>query len=157
MSHISESDLNTLTQFNLAVIFTGHQPLNNAIGIFQSVERLTESHGSTSLSLPVVPLSLLHLDMSAIPKHYVTQVCTCLGRIHPAPEAFGIQKRQHTGMVHMSMCQKNIINERCLHRQRSILVQINTLLHTIINQYVLTTCVKIMTTARNLMSSSDKH
>ena len=56
----------------------------------------------------------------------------------------------------MRMRQQYIIYHRRIHRKRYILIQVNTLLHSVINQNVLIPNLQIMTTSGYFMVSADK-
>ncbi len=60
-------------------------------------------------------------------------------------------------MVDMRMCQKNVMNQRRLHRQFTALKGLRPLLHSIIHQNIRLIDPKIMAAARNLVVRTDKH
>ena len=60
-------------------------------------------------------------------------------------------------MVYMGMGQKNIIYHGLIHRQRHILKYIDSLLHSVIHQNMLSGSLQIMTASRNLMVCPNKH
>ena len=59
-------------------------------------------------------------------------------------------------MVHVRVSQKDHIDLAGCDRQRLILIKIRTLLHSAVNQNLLTACFKIITASRYFMRRSQK-
>ena len=67
-----------------------------------------------------------------------------------------IQKRKQTGMINMCVCHEHIIHRCCIHRNLLIHIQIRSLLHTTIHQYMFIPECYIMTASCHLMRCTQK-
>ena len=156
MSDIRKTDLDARTYCDHCIIMARNDLPDRTIRIFHFVDRLYRFHIGGTLCLSVFPLCFLHLYMRTVTKHDAAKLCAGFRCIHSSPEASRIQKRQHTGMIHMCMGQKHIIDQRFLYRKIYVFKYIFSLLHTVINKNMLTTRFEIMTASRHLMICPNK-
>ena len=132
MPDIRKPDPHTLADIHFPVILAGDKSSDGAVCILHRIQRFYD-RSRASLCLAVLPLSLLHLDMSAVTKHDAAQIAGRHRGIDAAPESPGIQQRQKPRVIDMRMCQKHMVDQRRIHRQLTVLKDIDALLHTVVN------------------------
>ena len=157
MAYICKSDLNIVAYRHFTVIIAGYKPSDRAVSVFHGIKWFYYLITRTSFRLAVLPFRLLHLDMRTVPQHNAAKITGRRRRIYLPPKAPGIQKRKQPRMIHMSMGQKHIVNQRFVHWQLTVLKHICALFHTIIHQNIFFTYTQIMTASRHLMICSNKH
>ena len=92
MPCIDEPDLNPIRNRQNLFIRTAHQQADSPLCIIHVIKRL-DLLFSGSLSFPVSPLCLRHLNMRAVTKHDITQIRRSIGGINTSPKSPGIQQR----------------------------------------------------------------
>ena len=132
MSGIYKPNLNSVPKLHNFIVVNTAKMLQYSIYIIEIIDR-SHSVSPCSLTLTIFILSLLHLNMCRIPEHYVNQVFRCPCGNHRSVKAILVSIWNHTGMVDMGMCQKYVINIRIFHRQGSILIMLDPLLHAAVN------------------------
>ena len=94
--------------------------------------------------------------MRTVTEHDIAQIHSGKCREYLSFKPVFYKSREHSRVVDMGMGQKYIIDIRCRNGQTGILIQIRSLLHAIIDQDILSCCLKEMTASRHLMGRSDK-
>ena len=133
MPRIDETHLHAIPKLDHLMIVHSTEVLQRICRIRKIIDRLYLRQTRTT-PLPVLPLTLLHLDMRRIPQHDLRQRLRRLRRQHCPVEALLISHRDHPRMIDMRMRQQDIIDLRVLDRQRRVLIVIPSLLHTTVHQ-----------------------
>ena len=133
MTRIDKTYPDTIPELDHLMIVHPAEVLQHIRRIREIIDRLHLRQTRTT-PLPVLPLTLLHLDMRRIPQHDLGQRLRRLRRQHRPVEALLIGHRDHPRMIDMRMRQKDIVDLRILDRQRRILIVISPLLHTTVHQ-----------------------
>ena len=133
MSDIRKTDFYSLAYFHDRIVMAGNEPADHTICILHGIQRLHHCIIRRTFCLTILPFRFGTLDMCTVTQHNTTQIRCSIRGIDLSSEASGIQKRQKTRMIHMSMSQEYIINHGFRHRQRHIFKYIDTLLHTVVH------------------------
>ena len=133
MSDIRKTNFYSLAYFHDRIVMAGNEPADHTICILHGIQRLHHRIIRRTFCLTILPFRFGTLDMCTVTQHNATQIRRSIRGIDLSSEASGIQKRQKTRMIHMSMSQEYIIDHGFRHRQRHIFKYIDALLHTVVH------------------------
>ena len=156
MPGIDQTHPDAVCDVDHLIIGLSRQERDSSHGVFHG-KRRDILRFSQPLPLAVPPLGLKFLDMRAVAKHDVAQICRGLCGIDRPAETLCIQHREIARMIDMCVCKQNKIEIRRRHGKISVLIEIFTLLHTVVDQKFLSRSFQIITAAGYLMIRPDKH
>ena len=120
MPCVGKADADALAQFHILAVFAGGDVLLHIFRVLNGIQRLHHCIIRRTFCLTILPFRFGTLDMCTVTQHNATQIRCSIRGIDLSSEVSGIQKRQKTRMIHMSMSQEYIINHGFRHRQRHI-------------------------------------
>ena len=153
MSRIQKSDPDSLRDIALRFIVGGDKAADRAFCVLMAVQRLHHVTAGT-LCLAVFPLCFKFLNVRRVQKHDPAQGRCSARRKDLSAEPVLVKQREQAGVVDMRMCQENHIDISRGNRYRLVLIQIRSLFHAAVYQYLLSACLKVITASGHFMCST---
>ena len=155
MPHIRKTQGQVVIQFEFLAISHPFKMLQHILCILHGVKGLHLT-ASGAPGLTVLPLSLHLLYMGTVLQHDVAQVNGRIGGYHLAPEPSCIDPWQHARMIDMGMGQEHVVYFTVTYGKFRVLIDIVTLFHAAVDQYLCFPYFQKMTASSHLMIRPDK-
>ena len=136
-------------------IITATEQLDGSLRIVYAIKRFY-GRVAPALCLAAFPFCLHLLNVCGIAQHDGAKVGGDRRGVDPALEAVSVESRQHTGVIDMSVGEKDGVDQGCRNRQRDILIEIPPLLHAAVDEIMAAAELQQRTAAGHLVGGADE-